>query len=253
MEAVLDFSKEFNVTLFDRIVGSVYAGNETDRHLAQQILTRFQDHPNAWQQVPKIMESSQNPQSKYLGLQILQKTIQTRWKFLPESDRNGIRSFVLDAMLTTAADESLFWKEKTLMNKLNLTLVQLLKQEWPHNWPNFIPELLRAAKTGLTICENSMVILRLLSEEIFDYSADQMTQEKAKKLKASLENQFSDIFQICSEVLEKAHRASLIKATLEALLRFMTWIPLRYIFETPLIDMLLTRVCLYAQRRLVLY
>lgn len=49
-----------------------------------------------------------------------------------------------------------------------------------------------------------MVILKLLSEEVFDFSAEQMTQEKAKSLKNSLNREFSDIFQLCLEVLEKA-------------------------------------------------
>jgi exportin-1 len=34
----------------------------------------------------------------------------------------------------------------------------------------------------------------------------------------------------------------LIKVTLEAMLRFLNWIPLGYIFETPVIDHLITRV-----------
>jgi exportin-1 len=51
------------------------------------------------------------------------------------------------------------------------------------------------------------------------------------------------VFSLCVEVLEKADKASLIKATLEAMLRFLNWIPLGYIFETPVIDHLITRVC----------
>lgn len=140
-----------------------------------------------------------------------------------------------------ASDEVAVRKEKTYMNKLNLILVQILKQEWPHHWPTFIPELVQSSKTNLVLCENNMVILKLLSEEIFDYSAEQMTQTKIKNLKYQMCGEFSEIFQLCSEVLEKAQKPSLIKATLETLLRFLNWIPLGYIFETTLIDMLLNR------------
>jgi exportin-1 len=87
-----------------------------------------------------------------------------------------------------------------------------------------------------------MIILKLLSEEIFDYSAEQMTQAKTKNLKNQMCGEFSEIFQLCSEVLEKANKSSLIKATLETLLRFLNWIPLGFIFETSLIDMLVTKV-----------
>lgn len=87
-----------------------------------------------------------------------------------------------------------------------------------------------------------MIILKLLSEEIFDFSAEQMTQAKTKALKQTMCGEFSDIFTLCNEVLEKANKPSLIKATLETLLRFLNWIPLGYIFETQIIDYLVTRV-----------
>lgn len=78
-----------------------------------------------------------------------------------------------------------------------------------------------------------MAILRLLSEEVFDYSEDQMTSAKRRELKQSMCDEFTSIYQLCSEVLREAEEASLIKATLETLLRFLNWIPLGYIFETP--------------------
>jgi exportin-1 len=135
---------------------------------------------------------------------------------------------------------------KTLLNKLNLVLVSVLKQEWPHNWPTFINEIISSCHSSLTICENNMSILRLLSEEIFDFSAEQMTSQKTKELKQSMCDEFTSIYNLCSEVLKAATQASLIKATLETLLRFLNWIPLGYIFETPpggtsLIETLQTR------------
>ena len=54
--------------------------------------------------------------------------------------------------------------------------VQVLKQEWPHKWPSFVPDLVGASRTSETLCENSMVILKLLSEEVFDFSRGELTQ-----------------------------------------------------------------------------
>lgn len=117
----------------------------------------------------------------------------------------------------------------------------MLKQEWPHNWPTFINEIISACHSSLSICENNMIILRLLSEEVFDYSADQMTSSKTRNLKTTMCAEFSQIFQLCQEILNTATQPSLVKATLETLLRFCNWIPLGYIFETPLIETLRTR------------
>ncbi|KAG5354205.1 Exportin-1 [Termitomyces sp. Mn162] len=241
MEGILDFSRDLDVTLLDKVVMAFYTGAGQERQLAQQVLTQLEDHPDSWTRVPDILERSSFPQSKYIGLQILEKLINTRWKTLPDGQRQGIRNFVVGVTVKVASDEVAIRKEKAYINKLNLALVQILKQEWPHNWPNFITELVESSKTNLSLCENNMVILKLLSEEIFDYSAEQMTQTKIKNLKNQMCGEFSEIFKLCSEVLEEAQKTSLIKATLETLLKFLNWIPLGYIFETTIIDLLLTR------------
>ena len=56
----------------------------------------------------------------------------------------------------------------------------MLKQDWPHKWQTFIPELVGASKTNQTLCENSMIILKLLSEEVFDFSRGELTQVHAR-------------------------------------------------------------------------
>ncbi len=148
---------------------------------------------------------------------------------------------MVNFIIQSSSSEESLKSQKTLVNKLNLVLVSILKQEWPHNWPTFINEIISSCHTSLSICENNMAILRLLSEEVFDYSADTMTSTKTKNLKTTMCAEFSSIFQLCSEVLNTANQASLIMATLETLLRFFNWIPLGYIFETPIIDTLRTR------------
>jgi exportin-1 len=61
--------------------------------------------------------------------------------------------------------------------------------------------------------------------------------------------QFSTVFDLCGFVIESALNAkkngttlqpSLLKACLRTLQAFLSWIPLKYIFDTPLIDILLT-------------
>lgn len=154
---------------------------------------------------------------------------------------SGIRNFVVSFIIQSSSSEESLKSQRTFLNKLNLVLVSILKQEWPHNWPTFINEIISSCHTSLSVCENNMAILRLLSEEVFDYSADQMTSSKTKNMKSTMCQEFSSIFQLCSEVLSTANQSSLIKATLETLLRFLNWIPLGFIFETPIIDTLRTR------------
>ncbi|GAA5890592.1 hypothetical protein JCM6882_002973 [Rhodosporidiobolus microsporus] len=241
MEAILDFTQPLDVTLLDQVAQVFLGGSGPQQQQASTVLAQFQEHPDAWQRVPAILETSSSTQTKYIALQIMDRLIKTRWKVLPEDQRSGIRNFVVQVIVKQSSDEATLRREKSYVNKLNLILVQILKQEWPHNWPTFIPEIVQSSQANLSICENNMVILKLLSEEIFEFSAEQMTTAKTKALKAQICQEFAEVFQLCVEVLEKADKPSLIKVTLEAMLRFLNWIPLGYIFETPVIDHLITR------------
>ncbi|ORY12240.1 CRM1 C terminal-domain-containing protein [Clohesyomyces aquaticus] len=217
----------------DATVRAFYEGRGETQKQAQATLNQFKENPDAWLLVDKILQDAQYPQTKYLGLQVLDQVIMTRWKVLPRDQCQGIRNFVVNFIIQLSNTEESLHADRTLLNKLNLVLVSVLKQEWPHNWPTFINEIISSCHSSLPICENNMAILRLLSEEVFDFSEDQMTSAKRRELKQSMSNEFTSIYQLCSEVLRTATEASLIKATLETLLRFLNWIPIGYVFETP--------------------
>lgn len=230
-----------SVEELDQTVKAFYEGRGEVQKNAQNTLNQFKENPDAWLLVDKILQEASYPQTKYIGLQVLDNVIMTKWKVLPREQCQGIRNFVVNFIIQSSSSEEALKTQRTFLNKLNLVLVSILKQEWPHNWPTFINEIISSCHTNLSICENNMAILRLLSEEVFDYSADQMTSTKTKNLKTTMCAEFSQIFQLCSEVLKTANQTSLIKATLQTLLRFLNWIPLGFIFETPIIETLRTR------------
>ncbi len=47
------------------------------------VLTAMQEHPLAWTRVDLIIDRSQNPYTKFFGLQILENVIKYRWKTIP--------------------------------------------------------------------------------------------------------------------------------------------------------------------------
>src|SRR5688572_32944084 len=108
----------------------------------------------------------------------------------------GIRNFVVQFILQCSSTAESLEANKTLLNKLNLVLISVLKQEWPHNWPTFINEIISSCHSNLAICENNMIILRLLSEEVFDYSAEQMTSTKTRNLKQTMCPESSQLFNL---------------------------------------------------------
>lgn len=237
--ALLDFNQKLDINLLDSVVVSMYAGNGEIQKVAQEVLTTLKEHPDAWTRVDTILEYSSNQQTKYYALQILEQVIKTRWKVLPRNQCEGIKKYIVALIIKTSSDSETLEANKTYLNKLNVILVQVLKREWPKNWESFIPEIVGASKTNESLCQNNMIILKLLSEELFDFSSGQITQIKAKHLKDTMCTEFSNVFHLCQFVLESSQNPPLVNATLETLLRFLNWIPLGYIFETKLINTLI--------------
>lgn len=92
---LLNFSERLDINLLDKVVGYMYTGQKNEQMEAQTVLTTLKEHPDAWTRVDAILEYSQNPQTKYFALQILENVIKTRWKALPRDQCEGKHSLEL--------------------------------------------------------------------------------------------------------------------------------------------------------------
>ncbi|KAF8079528.1 hypothetical protein N665_1021s0023 [Sinapis alba] len=248
-----DLSQPIDVAVLDATVAAFFVtGSKEERAAADQILRDLQANPDMWLQVVHILQNTKSMDTKFFALQVLEGVIKYRWNALPVEQRDGMKNYISEVIVQLSSNESSFRSERLYVNKLNVILVQIVKHDWPAKWTSFIPDLVAAAKTSETICENCMIILKLLSEEVFDFSRGEMTQQKIKELKQSLNSEFKLIHELCLYVLSASQRQDLIRSTLSALHAYLSWIPLGYIFESPLLETLLKFFPVPAYRNLTL-
>ena len=69
-----------------------------------------------------------------------------------------------------------------------------------------------------------------------------MTVANTNKLKQQFNSEFAMIYQLCEMVLINSQKPQLLIVALDALLGFLSWIPIGYIFETKMIELLTNRV-----------
>jgi exportin-1 len=71
-----------------------------------------------------------------------------------------------------------------------------------------------------------------------------MTVAKMQKLKNQMVNEFGSIFDLCKKVLSTPNNSSihLINATLETLLKFISWIPIQFVYQQDLVQILESNV-----------
>ena len=58
----------------------------------------------------------------------------------------------------------------------------------------------------------------------------------ARPRPSPLPKEFAKIYELCEFILDRSQKPALLNGTLQTLQRFLTWIPLGYIFERQLIE-----------------
>jgi exportin-1 len=240
----LENGEKFDVDILDKVVTLMNNGSGGPQRAASELLARFKENPTSWTKVDAILEFSKMVQTKYFGLQILEQLIQTRWKVLPRDQCEGIKGYIVSMILDISADPQKSEDLKLLLQKLNLVLVQIVKHEWPRHWPTFISDLVGSSRNSQSLCMNNMAILRLLSEEVFDFGTG-LVSAKATHLKQQFCGQFESVHALCYEILDSSDNAQLVYATLHTLHGFLNWIPVGYVFENNLIELITTKFLPY--------
>ncbi|KAH8741383.1 exportin 1 [Cryptosporidium ryanae] len=243
ISSLLDFSQPYDlkrVEILDELVGIMYGLHPGDRVVADKLLTELKQKTDSWRVVGNILQMSKSFNTKFYALSILEKCIQFQWKILPIDQKTGIKQYITELCIELCQDEKVLTENKHFLNKTNETLIMIVKQEWPDNWENFIFEICSASKTNQYICENTMKLLRLLSEEVFDFGEDQMTSKKVEKFMDILNQQFPQIFSLILFVLTsyienpQSIKVNLVVSSLQCLCHYLKWIPLSYILECDL-------------------
>ena len=79
MDAVFQsLVSNFDVRALDQVVEAAYNPVHPNRSQANKALMQLQETPDLWTKADEIMENSQNPQTRFFGLQVLDDAIKTR-------------------------------------------------------------------------------------------------------------------------------------------------------------------------------
>lgn len=240
----LESDEKLDVDMLDKVVQIMNNGSGEPQKIAANILARFKEQPNSWMKVDAVLEYAKFMETKYYALQILETLIQVRWKALPRDQCEGIKGFIVQTILDVSSDKAKAEAMKLYLQKLDLVLVQIVKHEWPRLWPTFISDIVGASRTNESLCMNNMQILRLLSEEVFEFGTG-LTSIKAMHLKQQFCGEFEAVHKLCKDILENTDNVALIYATLNTLHGFLNWIPVGYIFEENLVDLIVEKFLPY--------
>lgn len=241
VQQLFDFTKPVNIELLEKILEMSVSANPDEAKFANEVISKYQEHHQAWTVCDKIISGNCKYETKFFALRIMENTIHEKWRILPEGARDPIKKFVVNSVIGLSSDTNTYENksQSVLLTKLNMVLIQLLQHEWPQNWESFIPDLISSSQTNIHLCYNNMRILKLLSEEVFDFAEGNLSSTKQKRLKESIKQQFEDVYRLCMFVMANSQEPKLINATLETFIKFLSWIPYSYAFNEEFVQRLL--------------
>jgi hypothetical protein len=89
---------EFDINLLDQVVSAAYDPVSPHRAQANRALMQLQESPDLWQRADGIIEQSQNPNSRFFGLQVLDDAIKTRYVFREGMSSSGKSIWTTDCL-----------------------------------------------------------------------------------------------------------------------------------------------------------
>lgn len=217
------------IETFDRLA-SMFNNVDESGDEARNVLYQIGERPDAWLLMHDIIINSTSDMSKALALNIFAQGIRKSWNILSQQQKQQFTTFYFDFVIGAAENGV----SQFIINYANEVLIEILKNEWPFNWPNFTHLIINESKRSEAVCINNLRILSTLSDEIHKTRDENLTSERLLELDQQLDKDFQLIFSHIENILEIAESAELRAEGLKALSHFLGWIDLRLIISSKL-------------------
>ena len=157
------------LNLLEQVINVFYTTmNNEERKAANDLLDKFQKLDISFTYCEFILNNTQSNNTRVLALNIYESFIKAKWNLLDDNSKLNLRNFLVGLLIKFVMDKNFYANPANhfVINKLNIVIVIIAKNEWTTTWPNFISELCNSSKSDPNLCENNMKLLILLSEEI---------------------------------------------------------------------------------------
>ena len=236
------------LAILEQIINIFYAPTTSpqDRQAANKLLDQFQKLPTSFQYCEFILNNTQSNNTRVLALNIYEAFIKEKWDLLDNDSKLNLRNFLVGLLIKFVMDKNFCENNANhfLINKLNIVIVIIAKNEWTTTWQNFISELCNPSKSDPNLCENNMKLLILLNEEINVFWRNSLTAKKAYELREKMSKAFIEVFNLCQLIMNNSNSVSknlLIKA-IQLFAEYMNWFPINLILNQEIIKKTLLNI-----------
>jgi len=161
----------------------------------EKVLGAFAAQPSAWRDCLYFLSHSANHYVAMFALTTLESFIKRRWVGMLGADRAEVRTTLHTLLFQHHAAAPQFIK-----NKLIKLLVDIARSDWPHFYPEFLPQVVRLVQAKDTACLG-LAMLLTASEELATPREDLATA-RAAELRKLMAGQAPEVMAALTGVLE---------------------------------------------------
>uniref|UniRef100_A0A8C6KJH1 Exportin-5 n=1 Tax=Nothobranchius furzeri TaxID=105023 RepID=A0A8C6KJH1_NOTFU len=171
---------------------------------------------------------------RHFGLQILEHVIKYRWNNMEQQEKVQLKECAMQ--LLSSGTCSIMEEERHIKDGLSRIIVEMIKREWPQNWPDMLEEMEALTSRGETQTELVMLILLRLAEDVITFQTlpSQRRRDIQQTLTQNMERIFTFLLTILRiqveeyRIVAKAH-CRVAVAVLNTLAGYIDWVSLVHI------------------------
>ncbi|XP_076168892.1 exportin-5-like protein Ranbp21 [Ptiloglossa arizonensis] len=180
---------------------------------------------------------------RHFGLQLMEHCIKYRWTQISQSEKIFIKENAMK--LLQEGTEPLLQEEAHIKDALSRVVVEMIKREWPQQWPTLLAELSQACTRGESQTELVLLVFLRLVEDVALLQTLESNQRR-KDIYQALNTNMAEIFSFFLRLMEQhfsefqkknslgctseaAAHSKVVQVVLSTLTGFVEWISINHV------------------------
>ncbi|XP_019715462.1 exportin-5 [Hippocampus comes] len=146
-----------------------------------------------------LADKTQPAVIRHFGLQIFEHVIKFRWNDMQQQEKIQVKDCTMQLLLK--GTHPILEEESYVKDVLSRVVVEMIKREWPQNWPNMLEEMETVASAGEAQTELVMLILLRLAEDVITFQT--LPQQRRRDIQQTLSQNMESIFSFLMTILHQ--------------------------------------------------
>lgn len=185
---------------------------------------------------------NRSPVVRHFGLQLMEHCVKYRWTQISQSEKIFIKENAMK--LLQEGTEPLLQEEAHIKDALSRVVVEMIKREWPQQWPTLLAELSQACTRGESQTELVLLVFLRLVEDVALLQTLESNQRR-KDIYQALTTNMAEIFSFFLRLMEQhfsefqkksalgqseaAAHGKVVQVVLSTLTGFVEWVSINHI------------------------